>query len=425
MTFTAYDALKQPVRHTVTIQVKSAEELRAEPFAVIGQEAMELREGYAKAQTDSFVLTGMDAGTSFAPVAWGLPDTYSAYFDWDERTRQLIVREGLSAGDYEVRLYAPGQEAFYPFALHITENSREELLAVCAQAREYAAGEYLSEGRAQLSAVLEAVRHIREDEGAAEEWQRRAIAALRDAIERLETLPEAWSRRSAAYRKAKEEHVRYTQKSWDAYWSALTAADDLPEDFTEEMLMERLAALAFAYRSLEEAPPTGGAVSGPSSVRQIQEAPEPSGAQQTQETYVELGGIRYRMIQRDRRQAAVQTGVNPDAAALAIADFVTIDGITCSVVEIEADAFRGFRKLKRVTIGKQVRTIGRNSFYGCKKLKKVTLKGKKIASIKAGAFYNTHARLKISLPKQMKDRQKQTLKKKLKRAGAGKKAVVR
>lgn len=276
----------------------------------------------------------------------GLPDTYSAYFDWDERTRQLIVREGLSAGDYEVRLYAPGQEAFYPFSLHITENSREE-------------------------------------------------------------------------------HVRYTQKSWDAYWSALTAADDLPEDFTEEMLMERLAALAFAYRSLEEAPPTGGAVSGPSSVQQIQEAPEPSGAQQTQETYVELGGIRYRMIQRDRRQAAVQTGVNPDAAALAIADFVTIDGITCSVVEIEADAFRGFRKLKRVTIGKQVRTIGRNSFYGCKKLKKVTLKGKKIASIKAGAFYNTHARLKISLPKQMKDRQKQTLKKKLKRAGAGKKAVVR
>lgn len=43
---------------------------------------------------------------------------------------------------------------------------------------------------------------------------------------------------------------------------------------------------------------------------------------------------------------------------------------TFTVTQIQANAFKNYKNLKSVIIGKNVTSIGKNSFYGCQKLKK-------------------------------------------------------
>ncbi len=53
---------------------------------------------------------------------------------------------------------------------------------------------------------------------------------------------------------------------------------------------------------------------------------------------------------------------------LVIADTVKADGTTYKVTEIKASACKNMKKLSTLTIGKNVKTIGRNAFSGCVKL---------------------------------------------------------
>ena len=70
-----------------------------------------------------------------------------------------------------------------------------------------------------------------------------------------------------------------------------------------------------------------------------------------------------------------------------IATKVTIDGVTYKVTSIGANAFKGNKKITKVTIGKNVKTIGANAFANCKKLKNVRINSKKIKKIGKKAFF--------------------------------------
>ena len=74
-------------------------------------------------------------------------------------------------------------------------------------------------------------------------------------------------------------------------------------------------------------------------------------------------------------------------ASVRIPDTVKINGITCKVTGISANAFKNNTVLKTVTIGKNVTAIGTNVFWGCRKLNKVS-SGNNIAKIGDGAFVN-------------------------------------
>ena len=58
-------------------------------------------------------------------------------------------------------------------------------------------------------------------------------------------------------------------------------------------------------------------------------------------------------------------------ASVKIPDTIKVNGITCKVTGISANAFKNNVSLKTVTIGKNVTIIGTNAFYGCKRLSKV------------------------------------------------------
>lgn len=62
-----------------------------------------------------------------------------------------------------------------------------------------------------------------------------------------------------------------------------------------------------------------------------------------------------------------------------------LDGINYKVTAIANNACKNNVKLKKLTIGKNVKTIGKQAFYGCKNLKRITVKSKKLTSKNVGA----------------------------------------
>ncbi len=106
---------------------------------------------------------------------------------------------------------------------------------------------------------------------------------------------------------------------------------------------------------------------------------------------------------------------------------VTISGVKYSVISIAANAFSGCKKLKSVTIGKNVESIGtkafanctglgkisipskvsnigKQAFSGCGKLKDITIHSTKLTSKSVGAkaFQGIHTKAVIKVPKQKK-----------------------
>ena len=78
---------------------------------------------------------------------------------------------------------------------------------------------------------------------------------------------------------------------------------------------------------------------------------------------------------------------------------VVIDGYTYKVTEIDSKAFKNNKKLKSVTIGKNVKKIGKEAFYNCKNLKKITIKSSVLKSIGKNAIKNINKKATIKVPK--------------------------
>ena len=79
---------------------------------------------------------------------------------------------------------------------------------------------------------------------------------------------------------------------------------------------------------------------------------------------------------------------------------IKISGITYKVTSIKADAFKGNKKITKVTIGKNVTEIGKNAFSGCKKLKDITVKTTKLTKKNVGnkAFAGTAKNAVVKVP---------------------------
>ena len=102
---------------------------------------------------------------------------------------------------------------------------------------------------------------------------------------------------------------------------------------------------------------------------------------------------------------------NKKSKSVKIAASVTIDGVKYNVTSIGKKAFKGCKKLKKVTIGSNVKTILANAFAKCKKLKKVTIKSKKLKKVAKGSFKGVKKSCKIKVPKAKKKAYKKMFKK--------------
>ncbi len=103
---------------------------------------------------------------------------------------------------------------------------------------------------------------------------------------------------------------------------------------------------------------------------------------------------------------------------------VTINGVKYKITAIAANACKGNKKITSVVIGKNVKKIGKKAFYKCTKLKKVTIKSKKLTKSSVGkkAFGKTPKTCTFKSPKKKKALYKTILTQK---AGASKKATFK
>ena len=96
------------------------------------------------------------------------------------------------------------------------------------------------------------------------------------------------------------------------------------------------------------------------------------------------------------------TGItNKKKTTINIKSTVKIGGKKYKITAIGANAFKNNKKLKQVTIGKNVGKIGTKAFYKCKKLRKIIIKTTKLKSKMVGkkAFLGTPKNVKVKVPK--------------------------
>lgn len=103
-----------------------------------------------------------------------------------------------------------------------------------------------------------------------------------------------------------------------------------------------------------------------------------------------------------------------------IPDTIQLYGKKYEVYGIAPEAFKNNKKIKAVTIGKNVRKIGQKAFYNCKKLDRVTIQSKKLTKIESKAFYKNAKTLRFKLPKSRLSKYKRLIQK----SGVSSKLVI-
>lgn len=150
--------------------------------------------------------------------------------------------------------------------------------------------------------------------------------------------------------------------------------------------------------------------------------PTPSVSVGTKITDKKTGNIYKVTSSRSSSQTVAFIG-NKVKTSVIIPTTIKIKGATYKVTEISTNAFKNNRKLKKVVIGQNIVRIGKNSFYGCKKLTSITIKSSRLTlkNIGKNAFKNTSPKATVKVPKKQKVLYNQILKKR----GLNKKAKVK
>lgn len=118
------------------------------------------------------------------------------------------------------------------------------------------------------------------------------------------------------------------------------------------------------------------------------------------QTYT-VGNYKYKIVSAkiNGKGTVAFAGLAKNVKTVKIGDTVTILGAKFKITQIANGALKNKTSVTSVTIGKNVQTIGKNAFYGTKKLKTITIKSAKITKVGAKALQNINAKAKIKVPK--------------------------
>lgn len=113
------------------------------------------------------------------------------------------------------------------------------------------------------------------------------------------------------------------------------------------------------------------------------------------------GNYKYKIISNKTNGKGTVSfaGLAKNVKKVQVYDTVKIHGSKFKIVKVEDYALKNKSAVTSVTIGKNVTSIGKESFSGAKKLKTITIKSTKITKVGAKAFKNIHSKAKIKVPK--------------------------
>ncbi len=94
---------------------------------------------------------------------------------------------------------------------------------------------------------------------------------------------------------------------------------------------------------------------------------------------------------------------NKKTATIKVPDSVAVDGITYKVTAVADKALAGNKKVKKVVLGVNVTSVGKNAFAKCKNLKKIEVKSSQWnkKSVGKNAFKGTSKKLVVKVPKKL------------------------
>lgn len=125
---------------------------------------------------------------------------------------------------------------------------------------------------------------------------------------------------------------------------------------------------------------------------------------------IEDAGMTYKVTSLDSLSVSCIGTTDITATKVTIPDTVSVNGTDYKVEKIVKNAFKGNKKLKSVTIGKEVTSIESQAFYNCKSLKEIIFKTKKLTNIGKKAFKGIAKKAKYSYPSAKKSLYKNLVK---------------
>ena len=113
-----------------------------------------------------------------------------------------------------------------------------------------------------------------------------------------------------------------------------------------------------------------------------------------------IGNGMYTVTNEKKKTARYDGVAKKSVTTVAIPATVKIGKKTYKVTAIKANALKGNKKIKKLTIGKNVKTIGKNALYGCKNLKTIVIKttGLTTKSVGKNAFKGLYSKVNIKVP---------------------------
>lgn len=136
-----------------------------------------------------------------------------------------------------------------------------------------------------------------------------------------------------------------------------------------------------------------------------------------------IKGNYYKVISKSKKTVQYVKPGKRNIISVTIPSSVKLNGKRYKVTGIAANAFKNCKKLKKVTIGINVNSIGKRAFYGCSKLRTIKVKTSKLNSSRVGkqAFKGIYKKAVIKVPK----RQLKAYKNLFKIRGIGKKVKIK
>lgn len=121
-----------------------------------------------------------------------------------------------------------------------------------------------------------------------------------------------------------------------------------------------------------------------------------------------------KILSTKKKEVSFVSVRNKKKTKIVLSDKVRINGVPYKITEIESKAFKGNRVITKVTIPATVKAIGKEAFFGCRKLKTVVIKSKKLTNKTVGknAFMGLAKDAIIKVPKTKWKAYKNMLKKK-------------
>ena len=290
-------------------------------------------------------------------------------------------------------------KAMKALAFVANDQDKADLQAAVTAANALKADQYEEDSWNVFAAVLDDAAKVLADADATKEQIANALTDLNLAKEglvvKVATTEEIAASTSAI--EAIKNAVNNKLTTDAAYTNALKAVEDLlkKENVTKKELDDAIAVLEAAKNALkpiQQTTPTETLKNG-----------------QTQK----VNGLTYKVVDAAKKTVALTKAQNKKT--ITIPATVKIGNTTCKVVTIAKGAFKGYKKLTSVTVGKNVTKIEANAFNNCKKLNKITFKGTAIKTIAKKAFTKiTSKKVTVKVQKKLKNN---TFKKKLTNAG--------